>query len=248
MKESELKGFVLRGLVSRIVAYKCLQPVTLEPYFTLWFYGGVGAADEMIDFDSNLQDDSGVSVSFSMFTLVNEFVQNIGLDPSIITVDTSLFDKRKMGGSRPGAGRHKAKEQDKKIMISVRLDPDIVEWLRGQDCSQSESIETAIREKIQKFYTERSNNEAAEAIQKSKKKDKFKNDSSELSRYLTVRTATILASVGILTLEHLANANDNDLLKLPNFGKRQLAECMGCLEAYYFNDDYQQACNEVFDS
>ena len=41
------------------------------------------------------------------------------------------------------AGR--PKKDDKKIMVCVKLPPDIVEWLRSQGKSQSVLIEEALR-------------------------------------------------------------------------------------------------------
>ena len=59
--------------------------------------------------------------------------------------------RRQHGGARPGAGRPKGsgkKRSEKKVMMSVRLSPDVVEFLRGNSnkvASQSDLIEAAVR-------------------------------------------------------------------------------------------------------
>jgi DNA-directed RNA polymerase alpha subunit len=80
-----------------------------------------------------------------------------------------------------------------------------------------------------------------------KLKDRLNHVESELRPLLTVRCFNLLVAAGITTLEQLANADDIELLKIPTFGKRQLTECMDCLEKHYLKDDYQSACDEVFD-
>lgn len=55
---------------------------------------------------------------------------------------------------------------------------------------------------------------------------------NELSAFLTVRTAMILQHAGIETIEQLANADESDLLKLDNFGKRCLAECLDLVQKF----------------
>jgi DNA-directed RNA polymerase alpha subunit len=58
------------------------------------------------------------------------------------------------------------------------------------------------------------------------------NEQTELSLYLTVRTANILHSKGIDTIEQLAQADEIDLLKTPNFGKRCLGECLDLVQRF----------------
>jgi DNA-directed RNA polymerase alpha subunit len=71
-------------------------------------------------------------------------------------------------------------------------------------------------------------------------KDKISSVESELKPLLTVRCFNILAGVGITTLEQLANADDIELLRIPTFGKRQLAECLDCLKQHYKNETKQE--------
>jgi DNA-directed RNA polymerase alpha subunit len=58
------------------------------------------------------------------------------------------------------------------------------------------------------------------------------NEQTELSLYLTVRTANILHSLGIDNIEQLAQADELELLKTPNFGKRCLGECLELLQRF----------------
>jgi uncharacterized protein (DUF4415 family) len=51
------------------------------------------------------------------------------------------------GGARPGSGRPVLGDQ-KRIMVAVRLPPDVAEWLRGQDESQSKLIERVLRREM----------------------------------------------------------------------------------------------------
>ena len=46
------------------------------------------------------------------------------------------------GGKRPGAGR--PREPNKRVAVTVRLPPDLVEWLRAQPDSQSAVIRRAL--------------------------------------------------------------------------------------------------------
>lgn len=46
------------------------------------------------------------------------------------------------GGKRPGAGRPRA--ENKRVAVTVRLPPDLVDWLRAQPDSQSEVIRRAL--------------------------------------------------------------------------------------------------------
>ena len=46
------------------------------------------------------------------------------------------------GGKRPGAGR--PPEPGKRIAVTVRLPPELVEWLRAQPDSQSALIQRAL--------------------------------------------------------------------------------------------------------
>ena len=52
------------------------------------------------------------------------------------------------GGARPGSGR-KQLGDDKRVMVAVRLPPDIAEWLRAQPESQSRLIERLLRAEAQ---------------------------------------------------------------------------------------------------
>ena len=51
------------------------------------------------------------------------------------------------GGARPNAGRPALGEQ-KRVMVAVRLPPDVAEWLRGQEESQSKLIERVLRREM----------------------------------------------------------------------------------------------------
>lgn len=51
------------------------------------------------------------------------------------------------GGARPGAGRKPLGDQ-KRVMVAVRLPPDVVEWLRAQDESQSVVLERLLRKEM----------------------------------------------------------------------------------------------------
>jgi len=48
----------------------------------------------------------------------------------------------KHGGKRAGAGR--PLKHDKKILIALRLSPEIVDWLRSQDKPQAYIVENAL--------------------------------------------------------------------------------------------------------
>lgn len=55
------------------------------------------------------------------------------------------------GGKRTGAGRPKGTTKKKiKKMVSMRLSPDVINWLQKQDQSQAKIVEGLIREEIAK--------------------------------------------------------------------------------------------------
>ena len=45
------------------------------------------------------------------------------------------------GGRREGAGRPKLPEAQKRVMVALRLRPDLVQWLRDQPESQTATVE-----------------------------------------------------------------------------------------------------------
>jgi hypothetical protein len=49
------------------------------------------------------------------------------------------------GGARKNAGRKPLPEREKRVMVAVRLPPDIVAWMRAQPESQSALIERLVR-------------------------------------------------------------------------------------------------------
>lgn len=48
------------------------------------------------------------------------------------------------GGARKGAGRKRLPPELKKRIITVRLHPAIVEWMKAQDGSYSKQIENSL--------------------------------------------------------------------------------------------------------
>jgi len=48
------------------------------------------------------------------------------------------------GGARAGAGRPPGDPAKVRKMVSVRLPPDLIEWLRAQEGSQSRIVEAAL--------------------------------------------------------------------------------------------------------
>ena len=55
-----------------------------------------------------------------------------------------MITQPKRGGARPGAGRPTLGAQ-KRVMLAVRLPPDVVEWLRAQPESQGAMMERLLR-------------------------------------------------------------------------------------------------------
>ena len=51
------------------------------------------------------------------------------------------------GGARLNAGRPALGEQ-KRVMVAVRLPPDVVEWMREQPESQSKLVERLLRREM----------------------------------------------------------------------------------------------------
>jgi len=50
------------------------------------------------------------------------------------------------GGRREGAGRPKLPESQKRVMVALRLRPDLVQWLREQPDSQTATVERLLEE------------------------------------------------------------------------------------------------------
>lgn len=53
--------------------------------------------------------------------------------------------ERKHGGARPGAGRKPLGPQ-KRVMVALRLPPDVASWLRSQPESQADIVSRLVRE------------------------------------------------------------------------------------------------------
>ena len=49
------------------------------------------------------------------------------------------------GGARKNSGRKPLPEREKRVLVAVRLPPDVVAWLRSQPESQSALIERLVR-------------------------------------------------------------------------------------------------------
>jgi uncharacterized protein (DUF4415 family) len=49
------------------------------------------------------------------------------------------------GGARKNAGRKPLPEREKRVMVAVRLPPDVVAWMRAQPESQSALIERLVQ-------------------------------------------------------------------------------------------------------
>lgn len=50
------------------------------------------------------------------------------------------------GGRREGAGRPKLPEPEKRVMVALRLRPDLAQWLRDQPESQAATVERLLEE------------------------------------------------------------------------------------------------------
>jgi hypothetical protein len=50
------------------------------------------------------------------------------------------------GGRREGAGRPKLPESQKRVMVSLRLRPDLAQWLREQPESQTATMDRLLEE------------------------------------------------------------------------------------------------------
>ena len=53
---------------------------------------------------------------------------------------------KKMGGIREGAGR--PKKANKRVTLSVRIDPDVLDWIKRQEESSGQVIERLCKEKM----------------------------------------------------------------------------------------------------